>query len=315
MNQTNINKVYKFCKDYNDIYNKFPKLIKVMNATNLSISEVKDSLKQLIDKQLILKNFSHYYFAEKKEIKTNTFQKFVNNINLNFIFKLIIFIVFILFCFIGITYNYYGNLQIKDNHVDALSCAIAFMLISIVFFKMAIDNFRKKKIFIGFVFSLIYVCLFCYNTSTVLKYQYEKYQDKMYSTEKVQTKKDNLNLIQLNEEINLIKEELETKKKERNRQEKILLTLKDGDKDYNYYYNNLNGLGKRSLNIEIKNLITKLEDKNKEKYDLINNSNVMESEKKPLFTGWILNIYLFFPSFVIELLASISLVLLLRKFN
>lgn len=306
-NNKNIKKVFSFCVNYFKQYGKFPKIIKIMNGVNVNKKELNTIFKYLLSLNKIKrKNNNNYSLVldsnDKENINKTIFDKF-------FLFKIILFFVFLNFCYIGIKYNYIGNLKFKEN-IDALSSAIAFMFSAIIFFKLSIDAFVNKK-FIKFVICIfIYILLFVYNTFTILNYQYDKYYDKIYSEKFIKFKKDEEQINLIDMEIKLIENQLNTKNKEKERQEKILFSLDINDKDYLYYFNNLNGLYKNSLNMQIKNLIKDLNKKLEEKNKIMQESDILKSKKPKFLTGILLNLYLFFPSFVIELLASITLTLL-----
>jgi hypothetical protein len=248
---------------------------------------------------------------------TNEILYFVKNINMSTVFNIIIFLVFIDFCYIGIKYNYYGNLNFKDQ-TDALTSAIAFMLASIVFFKKSIESFTAKKtvsgkvkhhkILNGLLFFCIYLALFCYNTGTVLQYQFDKDQDKLYSIENVKTISEKNKDQILDKKIKLMEDEIIQIEKEKSRQENILSTLTKEDEKYNFYFWQINGSNGFLKKLEIKK--TSLVNLYDEKSKIIENTNIIKTEKKKLLIGKALKVYLFFPAFVIELLASISLVLL-----
>lgn len=238
----------------------------------------------------------------------HAFPRIKKNLNLPAVFNFIIFAVFLDFVYIGIKYNYYGNLDFKDR-IDALTSAAAFMLAAIVFFKKFIEKAKEKKP-IALLYFCIYLCLFAYNTMTVLQYQYEKYQDKLYSQENVEnTSKINQSEI-ITKKISIIEKEIQDIETEKNRQEKILSALTTDDKQYNFYFWQINGSNGFLKKLESKrSALNKLFD---EKSNLSKEIKT-DKTKSRLLSGKLLTVYLFFPAFCIELLASISLVLLLES--
>lgn len=285
-------------------------------------TEKKEELKELPieinpdKKEFILKESPKEILEEEKDVKKTIIKKYKTlkenkKLDMNMVFNIILFAVFIDFCYIGIKYNYYGNLNFKD-HLDALTCAIAFMLASIIFFKKAIETLINKKS-ICIIYFVIYLLLFCYNTGTVLQYQFDKYQDKLYSVENIKTLSEKNKDVLTDKKIKIIEDELKNIEKEKLRQETILSGLSKEDEKYNFYYWNINRTDRNNpgfiKKIEIKNneLLKLYEDKSR-----VSESTV-KTEKKKLFSGKLLTVYLFFPAFVIELLASITLVLLFRN--
>jgi len=231
------------------------------------------------------------------------------NISIMFvIFKIIIGLVGIAFIYIGIKYNYYGNLKSKEP-IDAFICSFAFMIMAIVAFEVWIFFWIKKN-GLSWLFLFLYLLLFVFNTATILYYQYDKYQDKnIYSKSMIQTKKDNVQLNNIDDNIKTLNDELTSLKTERDRQRQILSVTDKDDKQYAFYYWNLNGKnGFENKIIEKDNELQKLKNN---KLTLLNNSDIIINEKKELFSGTLLMIYFFIPSFTIELLASICLALLL----
>ena len=98
---------------------------------------------------------------------------------------------------------------------------------------------------------------------------------------------------------------------ERDRQFKILQSLPRDDKEYSFYYWNINSK-KNGLDTQISNINDLIEKARNEKMFIENeNLQIFTSEKKELFSGLVLLIYLFLPSFTIEFLASICVALLL----
>jgi len=320
--------VLNFIKTYYSENKRFPSQSIIANNFKISISQTSKIIKSLYKTNKIKRRKNYYYLAgtlkrqkAKKEIKKEelvkneniiiTFLKFLKSrIDMDLLFKIILFIVFVDFIFIGIKYLYFGMLKYKDN-IDALSCAIAFMLIAVVFFKMFFIELQKKNPLCIF-YGLLYIIIFLYNTTTLSVYFYEKYQDKLYSQEKIQTKKDNFIFNDLETQIKTIEKEIFSLEEEKNRQMKILIPMEKSDLKYNFYYWNINNKETGFLaKIEKKNMeLNKLkQDRNK----LLLNSEIIQTEKKELLPNWLMKIYLFFPAFIIDFLASMSLVLLFQK--
>ena len=246
--------------------------------------------------------------AKKQNNKKNIDNKY-NNIMFP-VFKAVILLVGLAFIYIGIKYNYYGNLKNKDLS-DSFICAFAFMLMAIICFEIWLFYFQKKKK-ISWFFLFLYLLLFTYNTGTIMYYQYEKYQEKnVFSKEKIKTKKDLSLYNNIKNQISITERKQKDLQDERDRQFKILNTLDQSDdsKKYSFYFWNIRG--KKGLDEQIDNINLEIKKLRENMLNIESNSKIIENEKKELFTGWMLLVYLFLPSFTIEFLASICLALLL----
>jgi hypothetical protein len=240
-------------------------------------------------------------------------------------FQFIIFTVFIAFVYISVKYIYNGNLRFLGNteHFDATISAYGFSLCAIVFFDMAIlylikerkRNKRNRNYSKVILFFFLWIMLFVFNVATILYYKYYVYQDRISnSTENIQQGKDKNKYADLKDKISELKKDRARLEKEYDRQIKILESMKEDDKEYAFYYWNIHN----PINVKRPGLLALL-DKNKNDYDnaielkgsMENNSTVLNTNKKELFSGTVLIVYLFFPSFIYELLASICMALLL----
>jgi len=254
---------------------------------------------------------------KKQEVK-----KVQPNININLFkfFRIIIAFVGICFVYIGVKYVFYGNMKNFNNkdYIDAFICAFAFLLMSIICLEFTIFFIIKKNL-LFILFAFIYFILFCYNTGTILYYKYDVYLSKnVFSDEKIQTKKDlnkiseiknniddlqsKKNNIQSSRDLqfNLIKN-IDSQKGD-NTSDKLRLKYERGQQ-----YKILQGIDNQlsQINNEIKTA------RDEKITTESNNSGIFQEEKHELFSGWVLALYLFLPSFAIELLASICLALLL----
>src|SRR4030042_1730067 len=91
--------------------------------------------------------------AKKQNNKKNIDNKY-NNIMFP-VFKAVILLVGLAFIYIGIKYNYYGNLKNKDLS-DSFICAFAFMLMAIICFEIWYSISKRKKRYHGFFYFYIY---------------------------------------------------------------------------------------------------------------------------------------------------------------
>ncbi len=315
----NIQKVYSYFKNYSINKNKPPSIKEIETNTQINIKEIPSILQLLVAHKYLKFKRKRYYLPEQKikrqkktkeisieekpeEIKPKVKKPF----NLNFIFTIILLFVFIAFLFIGIKSLYLGMLTIKDN-VDSMIFAIAFTLISAVFFKKMVENFKKSNMFWFYLF--FYIILSVFNTITFNRYFYQLYQDRLFTTENITAIQDK-NKNEINDKkILILENEIKNIEKEKNRQENILNSMNKEEKKYNFYYYNVNGF------------IKKLESKNKElnklydeKTNIMSNNNViLITQKKELLNNDMMKIYLFFPAFIIEFFISICLVLLLQN--
>lgn len=224
------------------------------------------------------------------------------------IFKVVIFFVGVAFIYIGIKYNYHGNMLLNPDPIDAYIRSFAFMLVSIIFFEMWLFFWGKRK-HICWIFLFGYIVLFLFNTGTILYYQYDKFQDhNTFSATKIQNKRDQSRLDYLTKTI----ADLESKQK--NFQDKRELTssiLKKIDESDDRYHFNVTRNTLTSIDNELDKVTASLQKSREEKSKLESVTDIYTDEKKPLFSGWVLIFYLFLPSFAIELLASTCLALLL----
>jgi hypothetical protein len=316
----NIQKIYSFCKNYTlNNNNHFPSALKIQGSTQINIPEIKSILQLLVTHKYLKYKNKKYYLPEQKikrkkqqipipvkqEIKK---QKF----NLDFIFGIILLTVFIAFLYIGIKSLYLGMTTIKSN-TDSMIFAIAFTLISAVFFKKMIECFRlKNKMFWFYLF--FYLILSVFNTITFNRYFYQLYQDKLFTTENITAIQDKGKNEINDKKIVMIENEIKGIEKEKIRQENILNNLNKDDEKYSFYYWNINGNNGFIKKLEVKNKeLNKLYD---EKNKLLSNNKVIEiTQKKELLSNDLMKVYLFFPAFIIEFFISICLVLLLDNFK
>ncbi len=322
----NIQKIYSYCKNYTTTNKQFPSADKIQKATEINIIEIKSILKLLVAHKYLKFKGKRYYLPEqkikrkfkkieptKKEIpksKLTLFINYISKFNLNFIFTIILFVVFLAFLYIGIKSLYLGMKTIKDS-TDSIIFAIAFTLISAVFFKKMVEYFQKKSKMFWFYLSF-YIVLTTFNTITFNRYFYQLYQDKLFTTENIIAIQDQSKNVINDKKIKQLENEIIGIEKEKNRQETILNNMTKDDEKYNFYFWNINGNSGFIRKLEIKNKeLNKLYD---EKNKLLSNNKVIEiTQKKELLNNDMMKVYLFFPAFIIEFFISICLVLLLNK--
>ena len=90
-----------------------------------------------------------------------------------FYFKIIIFICFVVFYYLGIKNNYIGFLKSKSQF-DSIISAIGFFTFSIVMLECFIFYFSKK---IKWLFLIVFVIMFSTNFLTILDGQYHSFKN------------------------------------------------------------------------------------------------------------------------------------------
>jgi hypothetical protein len=224
-------------------------------------------------------------------------------------FQVMIFLAFISFFYEGVKNVYEGNLLFTgiEYKIDSFICAFMFLCMGIVCFDMAIFYAIRKKKALFFLFIFLFSVLFIFNAGMILYFKNHIYKDKiLLSSEKVQSIKDSSKYKDILKSISEKEKDKMRIQSDYDRNNKILSSLNRDDKEYGFYFWRIDKLDKdiNSKSDEIDRLIII-------KNQIESSSNIIKNSNQELFTGWILNFFLFLPSFLMELFASISLALLL----
>jgi hypothetical protein len=195
-------------------------------------------------------------------------------------FKVIIFICFLIFYYLGVKNNYIGFLKSKSK-LDALISAIGFFSFSIVMLECFIFYLKKK---IKYLFLIVFIVMFSTNFLTILDGQYSSIK-----------KKDNID----NNYVNVLyekKKNIELKIKnfqdELNRQKEKPLT-----KNTDWFIRRLTFDDIPNAQIELDNIINEI-------------AGVVKVEKTIMDNKYLIMFRFIVVSFAMELIASISLALL-----
>jgi len=238
-----------------------PVEIKVSDNTKIKLNELRK--KTAID-------------LEKKPIEIKKF-KLPSKV---FYFKIIIFICFVIFYYMGVKNNFIGFLKHKNNF-DALISAIGFFSFSIVMLECFLFFIRKK---IKWLFISLFLIMFSSNFFTILDGQIENYNklnsEKNYIDEIEIIKSENKNLEM---QLSNFQNELERQKEKKSEWFIRRLTFDDIPEVQNKIINN----NKKIIELT----------KTTKKQTIIDNI-------------WIQSFRFIITSFAMELIASISLALL-----
>lgn len=255
-----------------------------------------------------------YYKPIIEEIKeVSKIESKVSNNILFLILRISIAIAGFVLIAIGMKYNYYGVFYFLKDNLDSKLRAFAFMLLAIIFFEIWLYFWINKKN-LSWFFLICYICITGYNSMTVLYYQYHKYQDmNLFSNENVENKKNDNRYNSIQKKIDSLDSEIIILQSQLKTAQETLSKLNDGDKNYWFYYNSINSRNPKNMGY-----ILSIEQKTSERNNLIDqqdniidNTNVISNQKKELFLGKTLLLYILLPSVFIEFFASICFGLVL----
>jgi hypothetical protein len=219
-------------------------------------------------------------------------------------FKIIIFVVFIAFLYLGIKYNFISFYQTKDFY-DALISAIGFFVFSIVSFECFILFIINKKYILSLAFLLIFIVIFISNFITILESQFEKYQDYTFSDTKITQDNNSILYKEYQKQEKEFEIELDNRIEERN---KLNIDIKNKWTVWNI------------TNKQIPDIQNKLKEIRVKKENILLNNTIVEKKKITIYeliadlfkteTNNIQFILLIFRALTIDLIASISLALI-----
>lgn len=332
----NIQKIYSFCKNYYLNNKKFPVINEIMSHTKLERRKVVSILKLLIQHKYIKFNKNRYYLSEqklkrrKKKIKDavitvpvqqkeeeSTKQEAVKpetkqtiKINKIIVFKVLISIILIAFVYIGIEYNYIA-FRLTKSFFNALISAIGFFVFGIISFECFILFIIRKNYLLSSLFFFLFLIIFLNNFLNIMSGQFEKYQECLFSQEKIElnNNKELYNLYEKQEK------ELETELNNRLSERRTLQEQIKNDFDNK----NLKWQEWTVTNKKIPEIENKLKDVRDKKEKLLSSNQITKETKITIydFLSKILKtppniiqfIHLVFPSFILDIISSISLAL------
>jgi len=295
-----IQKVYNFCKHYFKQYHKFPKLIKISNATELNNEQIKLILKFLISKNYLKIYGNNYYFPEqkisrkKKIIKKEESKKEIKKIHITFdrfieiiqtIFTGIISTIGNLFTVItGVFLSTYFTYIWFIDYFDGLIPIILSMFI--VFGSLiSYQNYKKQNKKRYFVFWIIIIS---FSIVTGISGQLNKGIEKKIILEETNVNANNKTLL-FNDYSNRIKDikiEIESVRKEREKLQEFLSNTSFDNTDDKKEYKDINYriyLKNNDLN-KLRDELTKLE---KEKENLLKEDVKLNITEKIDFFTWL----------------------------
>lgn len=327
-NQRNdIQKVYNFCYGYYKQYEKFPKLIKITNATKLNNKQLKIILEFLISKKKIKRRGTNYYFPNQKTTrKKKIISKNKTNIK-----------TFILFTFMGIISTiaiilsiYYTTLFFLSRTDNVfVSFPLSFIMVgfSSTAFQIVILLKQNKKYLLSFIVFILWFIVLIFSMASTVAGLYNQSREKQIASTIENNDNTHLYYQELLNQENSLKVDIDEKIKERKRYVNILQEfdtdekIKANEKQINKYRNTVYYLDR-----DIKRLKIKQNKIREEKKKLLSdNKNIKSIEKEDFFVWasmilkikvFIIEFYLYvFPAIFIDIIAPLnfSVILFYKK--
>jgi hypothetical protein len=322
-------KVYHFCYNYYKQYNKFPKLIKIVNNTKLTYKQIKIILQLLISKKYIKRIGNNYYFPDQKvtrKKKKKPIKKVEKKVTLE---KVKLYILFTFLGIIGLIATvmsiHYTTLWFLSitNTIISFALSICMVGFSVVAFEVIILLKQNRSYIIAFIFSILWGIVLIFSMSSTIAGLYNQNRDKQIINIKETNDNTHLYYQELINQENSIKTDIEDKIKERKRYINILQEfdtdekIKENEKQINKYRNTVYYLDR-----DIKRLKISLNKIREEKKKLLSdNKNIKNVEKEDFFIwasriikvkAFIIQFCLYtFPAVFIDIIAPLSFAIIL----